>query len=290
MPAIDRFSIEGRTALVTGASYGLGEVIAKGLAEAGANVVVAARSKERLEQVAEAIESGGGSAMPYTCDVTDSSSVSDLVDAAWRRFGRVDILVSNAGVTAEGGVMPERVTDEQFNATIAVNLHGTYWCNREVGKRQLADGGGGSIINVSSVLGLGGQHNFPVAYQASKAAVLNITRNLAASWADRGVRVNAIAPGWFPSEMTAPWFAVPQFLERFSGQAPMGRVGDPEELLGAVLFLASDASSFVTGQTLVVDGGLSATIGAPNYTDEQFDLVAQVMGELGQRITPGATA
>jgi NAD(P)-dependent dehydrogenase (short-subunit alcohol dehydrogenase family) len=290
MSAADRFSVAGRTAIVTGASYGLGEVMAKGLAEAGANVVVAARSEDRLEEVADGIVGAGGSAMATRCDVSDSTDVSAMVEAAWERFGRVDILVNNAGVTAEGGVMPERVPDELFLSTVAVNLTGTYWCCREVGRRQLADGRGGSIINISSVLGLGGQHNFPVAYQATKAAVVNLTRGLAASWADRGVRVNAIAPGWFPSEMTSPWFAVPLFFERFEAQAPMNRVGDPDELMGPVLFLASDASSFVTGQTIVVDGGLSCTLGATNYSDEQFDLVASVMGQHGQRIMPEASA
>ncbi|HEX6030059.1 MAG TPA: SDR family oxidoreductase, partial [Tepidiformaceae bacterium] len=132
------------------------------------------------------------------------------------------------------------------------------------------------------------QQNAPVAYQASKAAVMNLTRNLACSWADRGVRVNCIAPGWFPSEMTAGWFAVPQFLKRFVDQAPMQRIGDPEELVGPLLFLASDASTFVTGQTLAVDGGLSAAGGAMPYTEELFGMQAEVMGEVGARIMPDA--
>jgi gluconate 5-dehydrogenase len=281
-----RFSVDGRAAIVTGASYGLGVTMGKGLAEAGARVVLAARTADRLEVVAKEIEAAGGEVLAIPCDVADGSAVAELVATAWERCGRIDVLVNNAGVSAEAGVMPERVTDEQFAQTVAVNLNGLFSCCREVGSRMLADGKGGSIINIASVAGLGGAHNFPVAYQATKAAVVNLTRNLGASWANRGVRVNAIAPGWFPSEMTGPWFAAPQFLDRFVRSAPMERIGDPEELLGALLFLASDASSFVTGQTLAVDGGLSATLGAYNYDTELFDLAAAFMGEAGTPIRP----
>jgi NAD(P)-dependent dehydrogenase (short-subunit alcohol dehydrogenase family) len=208
-----------------------------------------------------------------------------MVTEAWQQLGRVDILVNNAGVSVEAGIMPERVPDELFAQTVQVNLNGTFTCCREVGSRMLADGKGGSIINIASIAGMGGIHHFPPAYQASKAAVINLTRNLAASWATRGVRVNAVAPGWFPSEMTGAWFAVPDFLERFTKMAPMNRVGDPEELLGAIIFLASDAASFVTGQTLAVDGGLSAVVGSFDYTPELFDLLETVMGESGKKIT-----
>jgi NAD(P)-dependent dehydrogenase (short-subunit alcohol dehydrogenase family) len=280
------FNISGKTAIVTGASYGIGVTMAEALAEAGANVVLAARSKDKLEGVARSIgERGGGLTLTQECDVADSASVKAMVDAAAARFGRVDILVNNAGVSAEAGMMPEHVPDEAFAQTIQVNLLGTWYCCREVAARMLADGAGGSIINIASIMGMAGQQNAPVAYQASKAAVINLTRNLACSWADRNVRVNAIAPGWFPSEMTAGWFAVPQFLERFIDQAPMGRIGDPEELIGPLLFLASDASSFVTGQTLAVDGGLTAGVGG-HYTPELFELATAILGPAGTRIMP----
>lgn len=136
-------------------------------------------------------------------------------------------------------------------------------------------------------MGLSGQQNGLVAYQASKAAVISLTRNLAASWADRGVWVNAIAPGWFPSEMAAGWFAVPEFLERLINEAPMARIGDAPELNCHLLFLASEASSFVTGQTPAVDGGLSAAVGG-NYTPDPFTLVEQILGPVGVRIMPPA--
>ena len=279
------FDISGKTAIVTGASYGLGVTMAETFAEAGANVVLAARSKEKLAEVAAAIESRGGKALSVECDVTDSASVKAMVDAARARFGRVDILVNNAGVSAEAGFMPERVTDDLFAQTMQVNVMGTFYCCREVAGHMLADGKGGSIINIASIMGITGQSNGPVAYQASKGAVINLTRNLAASWADRNVRVNAIAPGWFPSEMTAGWFAVPEFLERFVNEAPMGRIGNPDELKGPLLFLASEASSFVTGQTIAVDGGVSASVGG-NYTPALFEQVAQILGPAATRIMP----
>ncbi|MEP7214613.1 MAG: glucose 1-dehydrogenase [Anaerolineaceae bacterium] len=282
----DIFDISGKTAIVTGASYGLGVTMAETFAEAGANVVLAARSKQKLDELAAAIESRGGKALSVECDVADSASVKAMVDAAIARFGRVDILVNNAGVSAEAGFMPERVPDDLFAHTMQVNVMGTFYCCREVAAHMLADGKGGSIINIASVMGISGQQNGPVAYQASKGAVINLTRNLGASWADRKVRVNAIAPGWFPSEMTAGWFAVPEFLERFVNEAPMSRVGHPDELKGPLLFLASDASSFVTGQTIAVDGGVSAAVGG-NYTPELFEQVAQILGPVATRIMPG---
>ena len=279
-------SIEGRTAIVTGASSGLGVRFAHVLAGAGANVVLAARREDQLEQVAKEIEASGGTALAVRCDVAQPESVRHMVTASFERFGTVDILVNNAGVSAEAGVMPERVTDDLFAQTVAVNLNGTFTCCREVGARLLASGRKGSIINISSVAGLGGVQNFPPAYQASKAAVINLTRNLAASWADRGVRVNAICPGWFPSEMTAAWFAAPAFLQRFEDQAPVRRIGDLAELDGPLLFFASDASSFVTGQALAVDGGISAAVGNTPYSDELYALQAAVVGEAGSRILP----
>jgi len=280
--------VKGRTAIVTGASSGLGVHFAKVLAGAGANVVLAARREDQLAQVAKEIEGDGGTALAIRCDVADPTGVKEMVAAAFDRFGTVDILVNNAGVSAEAGMMPERVTDELFAQTISVNLNGTFSCCREVAARLLAAGGKASIINVASVAGLGGVQNFPPAYQASKAAVINLTRNLAVSWADRGIRVNALCPGWFPSEMTAAWFAAPQFLQRFEDAAPVRRVGELSELDGPLLFLASDASNFVTGQALVVDGGLSAAVGNTPYTDELYDLTAAFMGEPGTRIVPGS--
>ena len=178
-----------------------------------------------------------------------------MVAAGWQHFGRIDVLVNNAGVAAESTIMPERIPHELFEQTMRVNLLGTWYCCREVAARQLADGKGGSIVNLASIAGMVGVADFPSAYQASKAAVINLTRNLAASWADRGIRVNAIAPGWFPSEMTGAIFGIPDFHRWVSEAAPQGRVGEPAELAGPLLLLASNAGSFMTGHVLVVDGG-----------------------------------
>lgn len=283
---MDAFSLKGKTAIVTGASYGLGARMANTFAAAGANVVLAARTVEKLEGVKAQVEGHGVRALVQGCDVTVPAQVQATVAAAWDEFGRVDILVNNAGVAAEAAIMPERVPDELFAQTMLTNLNGMFTFCREVGARQLADGRGGSIINISSVAGLGGVAHFPPAYQASKAAVINLTRNLGASWASRGVRVNALCPGWFPSEMTNPWFALPPFLSRVLAMTPMARLGREDELDGALLFLASDASSFMTGATLVVDGGISAHLGGVDYSDELFGTLAQVIGEPATRIMP----
>lgn len=256
------------------------------LAEAGANVVLAARSVDRLEDTARLVEATGVKALVQACDVSDPQQVKATVAAAWDAFGRVDILVNNAGVIAEGGFVPERIPDEFFAQTMLTNVNGVFSFCREVGARQLADGKGGSIINVASVAGLGASAHFPSAYQASKAAVINLTRNLAVSWASRGVRVNALCPGWFPSEMTTPFFALPPFLQRIQAMTPMGRVGCEHELDGALLFLASDASSFMTGAQLVVDGGISSHLGGVDYSDELFQTLEQVIGEPATPIRP----
>ena len=286
MGTLDQFSLKGRTALVTGASYGLGARFARTLAEAGANLVLAARSVDKLKDVAVAVEKFGVKSLARECDVTEPAAVADTVAAAWDTFGRVDVLVNNAGVIAEAGIMPERTMDSLFAKTMATNVNGLFTFCREVGSRQLADGRGGSIINIASATGLGGLPHFPSAYQASKAAVLNLTRNLGASWAKRGVRVNALAPGWFESEMTEAFFGLPKFCERIDATTPMGRHGREHELDAALLFLASDASSFVTGSTLVVDGGSSATVGTIDYDDEMFAVMEGVAGELGTPVLP----
>ena len=283
---LEQFSLADRTAIVTGASYGLGVRFATTLAEAGANVVLAARSADKLADTAAKVEALGVKALVQPCDVTDPAAVKAVVAATWDTFGRADILVNNAGAVAEAGMVPERIPDELFATTVATNLNGLFTFCREVGSRQLADGRGGSIINVASVAGIGAQPHFPSAYQASKAAVINLTRNLGASWAKRGVRVNALCPGWFPSEMTAPFFAMPAYWSRVVAMTPMARAGLEHELDGALLFLASDASSFMTGATLAIDGGLTSTVGAVDYDDDMFLTLETVVGELGAPTHP----
>lgn len=285
MPAADLFDLTGRTAVITGASSGLGVHFAHALADAGANVVLGARRTDRLDQVAAEIEGRGGHALAVACDVTDAEQVDALVAAGADRFGRVDIAVANAGAVLEAFSLPEKVPPAMFEASIRVNLTGTWLTCQSAGRHMLANGGG-SIIVISSYTGAAGVPNFPPAYQASKAAVVNIAQGLAVSWGDRGVRVNAISPGWFPSEMTDAILAAPIWRDRIEGQAALGRTGDPKELTGALLLLASDAGSYITGANIPVDGGTSASVGHSPYTEDLFGLHATVMPHgLGERVT-----
>lgn len=281
------FDLTGRTALITGASSGLGVSFAHALAGAGANVVLAARRTDRLEEVARAIGEAGGQALAVTCDVTRPEQVDAAVAAAVDRFGALDVAVANAGAVLDGFSLPERLPPAMWSSSLDVNLSGTWYTCQSAG-REMLRAGRGSIIVISSYTGAAGVPNFPPAYQAAKAATINITQSLAASWADRGVRVNAISPGWFPSEMTDAVLAAPIWRERVESHAPMGRTGDAAELTGPLLLLASDASSYMTGSVVTVDGGTSAVVGTDPYTPELFGLHGAVMGELGEPITPRA--
>jgi len=279
----EMFDLKGRTAIVTGASYGLGVGFAQALHAQGANVVLAARSAEKLEATAKSL--GDGRVLAVPCDVGDVAQVEGLMRRTVERFGRIDVLVNNAGIVADRGMLPERIPDEAFAETIRVNVVGVWNGCRRAAPYMLAQGRG-SIINVASVAGLRAVGNMSTSYQASKAGVIHLTRNLASSWADRGVRVNALAPGWFPSEMTSPGFAIPVFKNWVENRIPMRRIGNPEELAPALLFLASDASSYVTGQTLVIDGGIES--GTERFPDEAFELMANAgLGELARPIKKG---
>ncbi len=250
------FGLTGRVAVVTGASSGLGVGFARALAQAGAHLVLAARRVDRLEALAVELGEAGVEVLPVACDVTDASQVEALKDACLERFGRVDILVNNAGVTE---IVPaEEETEESFLRVLDVNLNGVFHCAQRFG-RVMLEAGRGSIINVSSIFGLVGSGSIPqAAHSASKGAVVNMTRELAAQWARLGVRVNGIAPGFFKSEMTEEMFSDERSMAWVRRKTPMGRPGDVEELAGAVVFLASDSSSYVTGQTIAVDGGWTA--------------------------------
>ena len=247
------FRIDGRVVVVTGASSGIGAALARGLAAAGARVVLAARRLERLEELASKLDAAGGETHVVGCDVTEESEVDRLVAATLDRFGRVDVLVNNAGITEV--VSAEQESLASFQRILGVNLVGAFLCAQRFGRAMLA-GGSGSIVNVASVLGLVAAGQIPQAsYTASKGGLVNLTRELAAQWARRGVRVNAIAPAWFDTEMTAEMFDDGRSEKWIRARTPMGRPGRAEELVGPVLFLASDAASYVTGQVLAVDGG-----------------------------------
>lgn len=287
-PPQQLFDLSGRTACVTGASAGLGVVFANALADAGANVVLAARRVDALESVAEGITARGGSAMVQPCDVTDAEQVDALVDAAVGRFGRLDVMVANAGSVPEAAAVPEKIPADLFRQSVEINLTGTFLTAAAAARHMLASGGG-SIILLGSVAGMGGHFNVPIAYATSKAATIHMAKYLALHWADRGVRVNAIGPGWFPSEMTNQVLAIPPFRKRIEDQTPQGRLGDPSELVGTLLLLASDAGSYITGQTVMVDGGMSSSIGASPYPPELVAMGEQFMPHgLGTRITPAS--
>jgi len=250
--------LSGRNAVITGASSGIGAHMAEVLARAGARVALMARRKERLTDLASRI---GNGALAIGCDVASEESVRTAMAEAWDQMGRVDILLNAAGIAADGGPTPEKIPYDAFAQTIQVNVTGLWYCCREIGARMLADGKGGSIVNIASIAGINGWPDGPTGYQASKGAVIQITRNLAASWGDRGVRVNAIAPGWFPSEMSEPVLKNPDYRKFAMGSAALQRTGELKELDGPIVFLASDASSYVTGQVLAVDGGTTACFG-----------------------------
>ncbi len=247
------FSFTGRVAIVTGASSGLGASFAETLACAGAAVMLAARRRERLEALASRLREAGAKVELCACDVAREEQTEALVAETLARFGAVDILVNNAGVTAT--VPAEDEPPAEFRRVLDVNLTGVFLCAQSAGRAMLKQGRG-SIVNVASILGLVGSGQIPQAsYAAAKGGVVNLTRELGAQWARRGVRVNAIAPGWFPSEMTEDMFGDARALSWVKKRCPMGRAGNVSELAGPLLFLASDASSYVTGQTLAVDGG-----------------------------------
>jgi NAD(P)-dependent dehydrogenase (short-subunit alcohol dehydrogenase family) len=245
---LDKFRLDGKVAIVTGASSGLGVAFAKGLAEAGADVVLAARRADRLKETAALVESVGRRALVVQADVSQPDDCREVARAA-AEFGTVAVLVNNAGVAS--AVPASRETPEEFLGVMDVNLNGAYWMAQAAASVMKS---GGSIINISSVLGLVTGGIPQAAYSASKAGLLGLTRDLAQQWTGRkGIRVNAICPGFFESEMTDQY--PPGYLEKMQAGLPAGRIGDPEELAAAVVFLASPAGGYVTGETLVVDGG-----------------------------------
>jgi len=250
---LDAFRLDGRVAIVTGASSGLGVEFARALAEAGADMALGARRTDRLQETKRLIEGAGRRVIAVATDVSRPEDCQHLVDQTVEQLGRVDILVNNAGV---GTAVPAtRETPEQFREVIDINLNGCYWMAQACGRVMQP---GSSIINISSVLGITTAGLPQAAYAASKAGLIGLTRDLAQQWTGRkGIRVNALAPGFFASEMTQQY--PPGYLEAQEQRIPAGRKGDPRELAAALVFLASPASTYITGQTLPVDGGMTIT-------------------------------
>jgi NAD(P)-dependent dehydrogenase (short-subunit alcohol dehydrogenase family) len=251
MKAADMFSLKGRVALVTGASSGLGVQFAKALADNGAAVALVARRADRLKSLKDEIEGKGGRAVAIEADVTDHAAVARTFDAAEKAFGTVTILVNNAGI-AHGGRAVE-MPPEEWRKVLSTNLDAVFFWAQEAARRLLAAKKQGAIVNIASVLGLAVSKG-AVAYAAAKAGVVQVTKALAVELAFKGVRVNAIAPGWFVTEMNDDYLSG-EAGTAIKREIPMGRFGNPGDLDGALLLLVSDAGGYITGATIVVDGG-----------------------------------
>jgi len=254
MKVTEMFDLRGRTAVVTGGSRGIGKEMAEGLAEAGAQLVLCARREEWLVETIEEFRLKGFRTEGITCDVATPNDVQAVIDLAVREFGSIDILVNNAGIS--WGAMPEDMQLDQWQKVIDVNLTGCFLFAQAAGREMLKKNSG-SIINIASIAGLTSSANGPfyAGYAASKAGLIGLTRELATSWGRRGIRVNAIAPGFFHSRLADPVIDIYEGSIQENNAIP--RIGREGELKGTAVFLASDASSYITGQTIVVDGGMT---------------------------------
>jgi 2-deoxy-D-gluconate 3-dehydrogenase len=249
------FDLDGTVALVTGGNGGIGRGIALGLASAGADVVIAARDAAKTRAVVAEVEALGRRAVGVACDVLVRADVEAAVEAARAAFGRLDILVSNAGVA--GGGPPESLSEATWDRVVDTNLKAVFVC-AQLAHALLKAGGRGKVINIGSEYSLFGSPTV-LPYAASKGGVVQLTKSLAAAWASDGIQVNAIIPGWITTDMTAGVKRNEAFYRGIIERTPSGRFGEPEELAGAAIFLASHASDFITGQSVVVDGGYSIT-------------------------------
>jgi len=257
MRIVDSFRLDGKVSVVTGCSSGIGPTLAEGLAEAGSDLVICARREKHLKANAREIaRKTGKKVIPVVADVSLEADTKRLMSESVDQFGRLDILVNNAGVSF---LRPaEDMTGKEWLSVNKVNLDGVFYCSRDAAQ-VMKKRGGGSIINIASSYGFSADILFPiVAYHASKAAVINMTRALAVEWAKFGIRVNGIAPGWVRTEMTEITLSDKKKRDYIIQHTPTGRVGEADELNGALLLLASDAGRFITGTTISVDGGWTA--------------------------------
>jgi NAD(P)-dependent dehydrogenase (short-subunit alcohol dehydrogenase family) len=252
----DLFDLTGKVAIVTGGGSGIGRQMAEGLAEMGADLVLCARHLDRCEAAADELRALGVSALALRCDVRDPNEVEAVVDRTRSELGRIDVLVNNSG--AVWGASPEDTPLEGWQKVVDVNLTGTFLFSQAAG-RVMIDQRSGKIVNIASVAALTGYRPEimnAIAYNTTKGGVLSFTRDLACKWAQHGITVNAIAPGWFPSDMSN--VVLEKHGAELRDSIPLHRFGGPDDLKGAIVFLASAASDYVTGQTIVVDGGQSA--------------------------------
>jgi NAD(P)-dependent dehydrogenase (short-subunit alcohol dehydrogenase family) len=251
----------GKTVLITGASYGLGEGFARGFAAAGASLVLTARSTELLETVAAACrELGSPKVTVVAGDVSDEADVARVVAAAIAAHGKIDSLINNAGISDLRGMAPEQFDTDTWSRILSVDLNGVFFYLREVGRHML-ETGGGSIVNIASIMGSGSNEVNVIAYSAAKGAVRTITQQLGCEWADRGVRVNSVSPGFIITDMVRAALEGLGMDKWIASRTPMRRVGELDEVVGPVMFLCSDHASYITGHDLLVDGGTNASNG-----------------------------
>ncbi|MDP2952991.1 MAG: SDR family oxidoreductase [Chloroflexota bacterium] len=251
----DIFSLDGKVALVVGGTGGIGSAIALGFAQFGADVAVAGRSQDRGEKVAARIQALGRRGLFASVEVQEKESVEAMVEKVIAGLGRIDILVNCAGINRR--VNAEEASVEDWDAVVNINLKGTFLVSQAVGRHMIARSGGGKIVNISSLRGELGMPMGYTAYCASKAGVNMFTKQLANEWGRFGIKVNAIAPGWTRTDIVRPLLERPGFIEGLQKRTPLGRMAEPDDLVGASIFLASPASDFITGHILTADGGLS---------------------------------
>ena len=254
------FDFSGKTVLITGASMGLGEGFALGFADAGADLILTARSADLLEDVAQRCRSMGATVTVVPGDVSVEVDVARVVAAGVEAHGRIDVLINNAGVSDMRGVAPESFDMDTWNRIMSIDLNGAFMYLRDVGRHMLGSGGG-SIVNICSIMGHGANELNVIAYTAAKGALRNLTLQLGCEWADRGVRVNSVSPGFIVTEMVRPALEGMGMDKWIASRTPMRRIGELREIVDPVLFLASDAASYITGHDLNVDGGTNAANG-----------------------------
>ena len=254
MSSGDHFNLSGKVALITGGSKGIGKYVAMELAKAGAKIVIASRHPEEGRQVAQEIEKSYGPAMALYADISRIDTLPPMVEAAIDRMGKIDILINNAGTNIRKPALDFR--EDEWDTVLNTNLKGTFFCSQVVAKT-MTDNGGGKIINISSAAG-GNAVPWLTPYSVSKAGIIHLTRALAIEWARYNITVNAVAPSYMETPLTREWLSDPKRRDLIAKRSPLNRVGQPTDLIGAILLFASDDSNFITGQTLFVDGGSGA--------------------------------
>ena len=258
LPDLTRlFRLDGQVAVITGAARGIGRASATVLAQAGALAVLTDKDAAACAATAAELKEAGLKAEPVTLDVMDEKAVAAAFADIAKRHGRFDVLINNAGTSIRQPAL--EVTREAWDTTIGLNVTACFFCAREAGRQMIAAGKGGRIVNIASIMGFSGGGPYPnPAYQTSKGAVVNMTRALAVEWGPQKVRVNAVAPTWVRTDLTKPLFSNNAIVAQLEGMMPLGRAADPEDMAGAILYLASPASDMVTGHILAVDGGYLA--------------------------------